>query len=51
MQARAFCSSCKQDVPINGLEVLKDNEYRGRCSACGAKMRGFLIAVPESSSQ
>jgi uncharacterized Zn finger protein len=48
MQAIGNCPMCKREnTPIEVLEIGKDNQYRGRCVACGALAEGFLVTRNE----
>lgn len=52
MQAIGNCPYCKlENAPIEILQIGQDNEFHGRCVACGAQSRGVLILRTEPESK
>jgi hypothetical protein len=44
MKVTGTCPNCKRDdAPIDVLEISEENQYRGRCLACGLAVEGNLL--------
>jgi hypothetical protein len=53
MKVPGTCPHCKRDdAPIEVLEISEENQFRGRCLACGLAVEGalFLQTVIETLS-